>query len=469
MDFFQRIPLASDSNPKSFVTIRDDNATDALFFEPSTPQRIIAGLIGAGLMLFIASLLVFGSSRGGVLDGMVTLNRIVMAGFAGLLGTLLLLYANPRIRLRVLGVGLLCTVGLISLPLFLKGGATPLGEGVPRVKVNAATEVPKTKDEAPDLVALRNRIGTEPLEEEITRLKAEGSTRVAIGLWLRELQEQHRFLIRDYILRTTGADPQSHYYPRGSGNFLMVVTGINMSIDDLAKVCAPLGDVVQVHAAIPIIEIKVRNGNFLEMSIEKLSNKADPDYYVLNLSELQSIDLKRVEKAVKRLMDSSPKVLRTDITNRLMELLIGEQISFKADVCSALAVWSEQPGRAGEVALKEAAELLSKDLEVPKEMIALVVKEGITEVVGILDKLWEKNPTAWESLYADVGSAAEAPILAHLDTKDEGKRRSMVRILGKVGGVDGRQALQAMKAGAEPELNILIDASLAAIATRASS
>lgn len=467
MDFFQRIPLASDSTPESFVSIRYDNAPESLFFEPSPPQRIIAGLIGAGLMLFIASLLIFGSSRGGVLDGMVTLNRLVMAGFAGVLGTTLLLYANPRIRLRVLGIGLLCTGGLVSLPLFFKGGSTPLGEGVPRVKTVSA-ELPKKNDEAPDLLALRNRIGTEPLEEEIARLKAEGSTRVAVGLWLRELQEQHRFLIRDYILRTTGADPQSHYYPRGSGNFLMVVTGINMSIDDLAKACAPLGDVVQVHTAIPIIEIKVRNSNFLELSIEKISNKADPDFYALNLSELQSIDLKRVEKAVKRLMDASPKVLRTDITNRLMELLVGEQISFKADVCSALAVWSEQPGHAGEVALKEAAKLASKDLEVPKEMIALAVKEGLTEVVGILDKLWDKNPSAWESLYADVGSAAEAPVLAHTGTKDEGKRRSVVRILGKVGGVDSRQALQSMKEGAEPELNILIDASLAAIEARVS-
>lgn len=468
MDFFQRIPLASDSTPESFVPMRYDNAPEPLFFEPSPPQKIIAGIIGAGLMLFIAALLVFGSSRGGVLDGMVTLNRLVMAGFAGVLGTVLLLYANPRIRLRVLGIGLLCTGVLVSLPLFLKGGSTPLGEGVPRVKAPVAAELTKKNDEAPDLLALRNRIGTEPLEEEISRLKAEGASRVAVGLWLRELQEQHRFLIRDYILRTTGADPQSHYYPRGSGNFLMVVTGINMSIDDLAKVCAPLGDVVQVHSAIPIIEIKVRNSNFLELSIEKLSNKADPDFYGLNLSELQSIDLKRVEKAVKRLMDASPKVLRTDITNRLMELLVAEQISFKADVCSALAVWSEQPGYAGQVALKEAAKLASKDLEVPKEMIALAVKEGLTEVVGILDKLWDKNPSAWESLYADVGSAAEAPVLAHTGTKDEGKRRSVVRILGKVGGVDSRQALQAMKQGAEPELNILIDASLAAIEARVS-
>lgn len=248
----------------------------------------------------------------------------------------------------------------------------------------------------------------------------------------------------------------------------MVVTGITMSIDDVAKVCESLGEVVLVHSALPVIEVKVRNSNFVEPSIEKLSNKADADFYALNLSELQSIDLDRVEKAVKRLMDSSPRVLRSDITSRLLELLVVDEINFKADVCTALAVWSEQAGRAGEVALKEATKLVAKDLEVPKEMIALVVKEGLTDVVGIIDKLWEKNPTAWESLYADVGTVAEVPLLAHLNTQDESKRRSMVRILGKVGGVESRAALLGMRNDAEPELKILIDTSLAAIATRVS-
>ncbi|MCX6846717.1 MAG: hypothetical protein NTU84_09210, partial [Verrucomicrobia bacterium] len=121
------------------------------------------------------------------------------------------------------------------------------------------------------------------------------------------------------------------------------------------------------------------------------------------------------------------------------------------------------------VALKEANKLVAKDLEVPKEMIALVVKEGITNAAEVLDKLWQKNPTTWESLYADVGPTAERGLLVHVGINDEGRLRSLVRILGKVGGNDSMRALESMKATAtEPELKILIDNSLAAIGSRIS-
>jgi len=469
LDFFQRVPIANASSISTggFVPLHYDNSPDPSLFEPSAPQRIIAGMVGVGVMLFIGMLLVFGASRGGVLDGMVTPNRMLMGGFAGLLGTALLIYANPKARMRALGIGMLCIAGLVSAPLFLKEGSTPLGDGVVVKKLEV--EVPNKVEEAPDLVELRNRLGTQPLEEEIARLKADGSTRNAVGLWLRDLREQNRFLIRDYVLRVTGADPQSHYYPRGGGDFLMVVTGISMPMDDLVKMCKPLGEVVMVHAAPPVIEIKVRNENFVENPIDKLSNKADPDFYALNLVELNSIDLDRMEKAVKRLMDSSPKILRTDITQRLIELLVVDEVDFKAEICSALAVWSESPGPAGTVALKEANKLVAKDLEVPKEMIALAVKEGIDDVTEVLEKLWQKNPTNWESLYADVGPTAEQGLLVHVGINDEGRRRSLVRILGKVGGSGSLQALESMKATeTEPELNILIDNSLAAIRSRIS-
>jgi hypothetical protein len=347
----------------------------------------------------------------------------------------------------------------------LREGSTPLGEGAAVKKI----ETPKKIEEAPELIELRNRIGTQPLEEEIYRLKAQGSTRNAVGLWLRDLREQNRFLIRDYVLRVTGADPQSHYYPRGGGDFLMVVTGITTSMDELVELCKPLGQMVKVYSALPVVEIKVRNENFVQNPIEKLNNKADPDYYALNLAELNSIDLDRMEKAAKRLMESSPKILRADITRRLIELLMVDEVDFKGDICSALAVWSELPGPAGTIALNEAEKLVAKDIEVPKEMIALVVKEGIANVTGVLDKLWQKNPTNWESLYADVGPSAEPALLVHVGINDDGLRRSLVRILGKVGGSDSQQALESMRVTAtEPELKILINNSLAAIRARTS-
>jgi len=60
-------------------------------------------------------------------------------------------------------------------------------------------------------------------------------------------------------------------------------------------------------------------------------------------------------------------------------------------------------------------------------------------------------------------------LLLHVGINDEGRRRSLVRILGKLGGNDSLQALELMRATAtEPELKILIENSLAAIRSRVS-
>ena len=138
---------------------------------------------------------------------------------------------------------------------------------------------------------LRNLIGTAPLTAEIERLARDGSSKQAVGLWLRDLREQNRFLVRDYILRMTGANPQSHYYPRGGGDFLMVVTGIDKSLAEVARIVSALGTPGDVYPELSVVEVRVNNENFIEGPIEKLTNRKDPAFYDLNKRELESIDL----------------------------------------------------------------------------------------------------------------------------------------------------------------------------------
>jgi hypothetical protein len=60
-------------------------------------------------------------------------------------------------------------------------------------------------------------------------------------------------------------------------------------------------------------------------------------------------------------------------------------------------------------------------------------------------------------------------LLEHVGVNDDSLRRSLVRILGKVGGNDSLKALESIKASSsEPELNILVDNSLTAIRSRIS-
>ncbi len=469
---FQRVPLAIAPGTMAVPSVRYTEQPDPKAFEPTPPQRILAGIAGVLVMIFIALLLMFSSNRGGTLDGMTTENRLLMASFTGFLGILLLVYANPRARLKAALVGFLFTAGLLTLPFFFTVGSVPLKE-LPSASASSKTPEDESKPAAIKITPknkaieeLRNLIDTRPLEDEIQRLAEQSSSKHALGIWLRDLRMQNRLIIRDYIIRTAGADPQTHFYPRNSGDFLMVVTGINESIEELAKLAAPLGTVEKIHSEISVIEVHVNNDSFVEGPIEKLNNHDDPAFYNLNKRELESIDLGRVSKAVKRLTEAEPKILRSDISRKLIALLGADWVDFKEDICKALSVWAEAPGPAGDAALDEARKLLAAKKEIPVEMMALVVKEKNILVIPVLDQLWSTSPTKWESLYADVGPAAETTLLRRFPTSEGALRHSAVRLLGKVGGDDSLAFLASANADAGPELKVLIEKATASIRSR---
>jgi predicted Zn finger-like uncharacterized protein len=463
---FQRVPLAMAPEVTGISTIRYAEPPDPKEFEPVAPQRVIAGVIGVTGMVFIGLLLMFGAKLGGILDGIPTPNRLLMAGFAGLLGTVLLIYANPRGRGKAMLMGLGLSGVLAAVPFFFTVGSVPLGPTVVVGNHEPKAE-PKHVEAAPDKNAeLRSLIGTGPLVAEIERLTLEGSTKQAVGLWLRGLREQHRFLVRDYILRTTGADPPLVFYPRGTGDFLLVVTGINLSLDEVAQVASHLGSLEKTYPDISVVEVRVNNESFVTGAIDKLTDKASPAFYDLNKKELDSIDLERVQRAVQRLAEAEPKIYRSDITTKLIGLLGAKGVDFKADICNALATWSEKPGPAGNAALMEVKGMLARKEQIPPEMIALIVKEKNTEVVPILDELWAGGPTHWEALYSELGPLVEAPLLRRFADTDGMLRQSAVRLLGQVGGADSLPVLEACVGVSDPELKVLLGKSIASIRSR---
>jgi hypothetical protein len=466
---FARIPLPGGEALIGTQPVRYSNMPDPAVLEPASPQRIMAGIIGVAGMVLMALLLMFGASRGGVLDGMVIGSRLLMAGFASVLGTLLLVYANPRARMKALGVALVLSVALSLVPFFFKTGSVPRGNrtagaaGVSAPTIHAPIQQPG-EDSA--TLALRARIGTAPLVAEIQKLALDGSGKQAVGLWFRGLSESNRFLVRDYILRVTEADPASHYYPRDGGDYLLVVTGIRKSLPELAELTSALGQTEKIYTDLSVIEVRVRNDIFVEGSIEKLSKKEDPAFYDLNKRELESIDLDRVRRAVQRLAEADPKIYRADISRKLISLLGQDGLDFKGNICSALMVWSELPGPASEAALIEVKKLVAKAETVPPEIVGLIVKERNTGIIPILDELWYKNPVAWESFYSELGQPVEEAVIKRFPDTSGTIRYSAVRILGRVGGSRSLPVLTAEMSGKDPELKVLIEQSKKSIAAR---
>lgn len=464
---FQRVPLAGGERMIGVKPMQYANAPDQALLEPMSPQRIIAGGVGVGVMACVALMLMFGAGSGGILEGTETSSRMILAGFSGLLGGMLLIYANPKARVKAGLVSLVLAAGVVALPLFFKAG-TPITRHAsdrPFIPEPEAEPVP-AGGESPAIRELRDKIGTAPLADEIARLAKEKSEKHAIGLWLREMDESHRYLVMDYIVRISGADLSSHYYPRERGDYLMVVSGISIPLREMAELAAPLGVVEKIYPEISVIEVKVLSENFLEGPLARLTNKEDPLFYELNKRELESIDLNRMRRAVQRLAGAEPKVYRTDITRKLLVLLGQPGVDFKSDLCNALITWSDQPGAAGAAALKEVNVLLAANRPIPREMIAVAVKEKNPGVIPILSDLWFKTPGMWETLYGDVGPAAERSVIARFAETQGAMRHSAARLLGRVGGVASLPVLDGATAGADNELKVIIEQSRKAIRDR---
>ncbi len=467
LNVFQRVPLPGGESRIGVQPAHYSPMPDPAVLEPTSPQRIIAGMIGVAGMLLMALLLMFGSNRGGVLDGITLTNRMLMAGFASLVGLALLIYGNPKARLKALAVGMLLTVGVMVLPFYFKTRSTApedlVGETVEDSQTLSETQEPA---EDATIVALRNRIGTGPLVSEIERLATAGTGKRAMGLWLRGLTPSNKALVEEYVMRVTGADPASHSYPREGGDYLLVVTGVEQSIQEIAQLASALGETDKIYPEISVIEVKVSNEIFVEGSIEKLSKKDDPAFYDLNKRELESIDLQRVKRAVQRLAVAAPQLYRTDITRKLIALLDEDEVDFKGNVCAALEGWAEQPGPASDAALRLVKKLMDENETVPPEVVSLIVKEKNLGVIPILDELWFKNPTAWESLYGDFGPPIEATVIRRFPETKGTNRYSAVRILGRVGRADSLAVLGAAAAGADSELKVLLEQAQKSIRVR---
>lgn len=463
---FARVPLNLARSTPNIAPVHYQDAPAPSTFEPASPQRVVAGSIGTIGMVFMALLLMFGASRGGMLDGMTTDRRFLMAGFTGFLGIVLLVYANPKARMKALLFGLMMAAGLMVIPVYFTTGSVPL-TAAPSIELDPRGAVkPQRSKEQITLDELRERINTKPLEEEVARLRSDQSAKHAYGIWLRDMRSANRYPIRDFIQQRISAESQPIFYPRGANDFLMLVSGTSKSLDEVGEIVGELGSLESVHPELSLVEVRINNEMFIEGPMEKLTNRNDPAFYDLNKREIECVDKERVERAVKRLAEAEPKIYRNDISNKLINLLKADWVDFKPAVCTALMVWNDHQGMAGTVALQQVNDLVKRKAPVPKEMIALIVHEKTSGVVPILLDLWRADPVQWESLFGDVGASIEPVLISSFPHTDGALRQSAVRLLGKTGGSASLPVLQAAEAGADPELKVLIEKSVSSIRTR---
>ncbi|WAC18110.1 hypothetical protein OVA24_12765 [Luteolibacter sp. SL250] len=436
------------------------------YFSPISrvgPLRLTLGWVGALLILGATIVLQFQF----LMADIPVATQMLIAFGVGVIGLILIVSANPRKRTRSLLIGGIAAAILLSVPFVFRSKRTITPLDPTRAEVEE-TSTPK-KESSPEeegIDQLKKRIGIQPLETEIHRLAQSGSDLRAYGIWLRDMSESNRLFVRDYMLRTAAASPSSVIYPRDNRDYLMVLTGLDKSIEEIAAITARIGQQPKIHPDLQLMEVRVDPSVFLEGPLDKLTDKGSPAFYDLNKRELESIQLTRVKRAVERLADAEPKIYREDITRQLVVLAALPQVDFIDEVCKALMIWAEDPSVANPQLSRRLNQMHSEKKKIPKSLPSMLAKGKAIEALPIMEELWLADATTWEPQMIEFGPAAEKGVLARFPELDPTLRHSAARILARIGGQASIPVLEAAKPKADPELVVLIETAVRSIRER---
>lgn len=478
LDGFSRVPKTIVTGQANFQTVQYSEEPPREAVEPTSPVRLIFGFIAVMVAVMIALMLVFGGAAGGVLHGTSQSKRLMLAGFTAVVTGAFLIYANPRARGKAVLGAIASAATLLGLPFIFTEGNQPVssvtagfeypGRKLPDslAEEEPAEEEPAGEEPKGEFARLKKEMEYAPLEREILRYGSEpgNAGRGVIGLWLIGLQELHKFQVRDYVIRNTGADPSSHLYQR-QGGYLMVVSGVADDFAQMARLCQRFGE-ARIIEELRVIEVRVDNAAFLEGPHDKLTDPANPAFYELNRRELESIDLERARKAVVRLAPAEPKLYREDIIRRMQELIREGDLALQGEVGKALLNWGKPGDGSEKVVLEAVGKIAATGNDMPESLIKLLVARKDEGVIPVLDSLWALDCTTWEALYGDLGPAIEEPVLGRYEKGTVTLRMSACRLLGKVGTAKSLPVLEASREGSSPEVRVLIDRAIESIRAR---
>jgi hypothetical protein len=458
-----RVPLSSTVPAINIETARYQDSYHPELAEPISAQRLIAGAFGV-LLLLGSALVIILSSSGNKFSTIPFQSKLIITAFIALVGMALIIYANPRTRIKATIISLLLGAGLFSIPFFTRN-EIPIVSAPPKHANPQQPVLPDTTPNATD--ELRKRFITTPLEKEQQRLALQNNAGSAYGIYITNLMGRNKLTARDFLIRETGADVTSHPYPRDNNNYLMILNGVTKPIGEVAAIAGKLGTTDEIHPDIGVVVISVNNQLFVPGSAEKLNDKSDPAFYDLNLLELQSIDLYRIRAAVERLVDAEPSIYRDDVSTLFIALMKNPGVKFHDVLSRALMRWSDDYDAAAAAALIALKTYYTSQNVIPPEsLVALVVKGKNDNAIPAITSLWLNSPVANEDHLAAFGQDAEPIVIKQLVSEEATVRHSALKILGKVGTASSLPLLRGLLDHQDPETRVLADRAIQEIEAR---
>lgn len=461
---FRRIPLDPVGAPKGIQPINYAEFNHPEQLGPASPQRVIAGIFGVAIMLLGALLLFLASKPQSPLGGMPFEKKLIVAGFTSLLGFVFLVYANPLAKIKASIIGLLLAAGVFAIPIYIKDTSTKPDKN--RSSLLDLDSLETTEQVADPVETLRKRFVTQPLEKEQQRLLSDNSNKKAYGIYLTEMLGRNKLNSRDYLVRETLAGPTSHPYPRDPNNHFVVLTDVEMDFDQVSDIAGKLGQVTETYPEINVVVVKVDNELFVAGSADKLNDKTDQEFYKLNLRELQSIELGRVQQAVERLADSDATLLRSDISASLVALLKRPTVDFHDPIARALIKWADDLAPAADAGLAVLKSYVAKKTSPPEHLVRLVANHKNPDAIPTMVAVWETNPVIWDKELVKFGAPIEPSVLEKLNSDQPSLRHAAIKMLAEVGSKQSLPALRKALDETDPEIRVLAERAIQQIESR---
>jgi len=447
---------------------------------PLAPKYLIA--IGVGIFAIVIGIVIFvvaGDEDGGLQD-FSTEKRWVIAGFLAILGSALVIFGNEKSRKKGVIMALSIALPLLAMPLIYPQqkqvayhSADYEYQGVSDLEEDDIPDLPEPESEALDIEAFKTKISWEKVDQMMRReiksgMSIDQAESSVYAVYVLGMSAKHKFNVRDFLMQRSAGTEAGVVYERGQSDWLFVGRGMKIPLENLAEQCLQIGVVNEVYPALRVIQVTIDPKKLVAVNLDALTDPSVDDFYFVNLSELGSIDPKRVENAIKRLIAAEPRMQRRLIRDKLLSLAKNAPSNLPQleQIGVALQTWAIADDSSDRLLLDSLLPSFKDLSDVPDGVVSFGVSRKNLSILPVVIELWKSKPQEQEDNLIVLGEASEMSIVEHLLGDDVGLKQSAVRVLGKIGTTSSLPALNTLKESASVDFKKVIENSVAEITTR---
>jgi len=455
------------------VTSASSPQVDAIM--PSSAGQNIAAASGATFIILYSLVFFLGTSTGGLFQDITMDKRLILGGFVGIISVGLVLFGAKNWRVRAALGGLLLLAGLFALIFIRPVHTTPEVEDDVRNSVEAEIKV----EEDPTVEeSLKSKVGYAAIEKKVQamgeRFNEDGAEYV-VSIFVEGLTGSQFIEVENYIKDVLSIPPTEGvnlYKRNGERDSLIVISGIKLDFDTVIRHCDPRLGRATSYPELRLIDLKMSASLFSKPSDDfqkKLSDRAHPEFFSVNLDELRSLTPGRVKDAVARLSSIVDVELRYEepIIREFLDILVSKNDPILlSDLGKALRIWAGGNKACVDTVSRKVTKLLDGKDIVPESLIGYLAENDAEKAPIIVDRLWSEDPEKWLNQYLLIGSVVEPRIIFHLENSPLRLKKAAAILLAKMGTDKSLAVLEKLNTSSDDEFKILVERAIEGIKAR---